>query len=92
MLIEKEVVGTRGHTIKPGDKVFTFTQVYGRGTRICRGTFLGVEEKTVRRWGSERVERTYLVAREEGRSPSRLHYAGMVPVGTTLDELHDVVI
>jgi hypothetical protein len=90
-ILKKEVVGTLGHTIKPGDKVYTFTQVYGRGTRVCRGVFLGVGE-TPHRYNRGVVTTTYVVEREEGRTPSILHYPGMVPVGTTLDELHDKVI
>ena len=92
VVIEREVVGTLGHTIHPGDKIFTFTQVYGRGTRCSRGIFRGVREVTCDygyRKGS--VDTTFVVEREEGKR-TFLNYAGMVPANTQLDELHDKVL
>lgn len=92
VIIEREVQGKLGHTIKPGDVVFTFTSTYGGGTRVSRGVFLGVREKPVTRgWNAGRVDTTYAVRREDG-TRTFLNYPGMVPHGTSLDVLHDRII
>jgi hypothetical protein len=87
---EIPVIGNLGHTIQPGDQVFTFTQVYGRGTRVCRGTYVGTK-KVPHRYNPGEFRETYVVQRED-ESYTVLHYAGMVPTGTSLDDLHDRVI
>lgn len=81
------VEGTLGDTINPGDKIFTFTQVYGRGTRIASGIFRGVMRIVDNRSAWE----YYVVERANGKR-TKLNYNGMVPVGTTLEQLDDCVI
>lgn len=92
VIIERVVTGKLGHTIAPGDVIFTFTSTYGGGTRVSRGIFLGVREKVCDRgWNKGHVDITYAVMREDGKR-TFLNYAGMVPANTKIDELHDKVI
>ena len=81
------VEGKLGDAINPGDKVFTFTSTYGGGTRICSGIFRGVIRAESRHNSWEH----YVVERADGKR-TKLHYNGMVPVGTTLEQLDDRVI
>lgn len=78
------VVGKLQHTINPGDKVFTFTSTYGKSTRICSGIYQGVIRKQEGRYTQEK----YVVERADGKR-TLLNYNGMVPAGTTLEELDD---
>lgn len=74
--------GRLGHTISPGDKVFTFTQA-GRSTRVCSGVYRGIiREQT--RYGNQWD--CFVVERADGKR-SKLHYNGLVPAGTTLEDL-----
>ena len=77
------VEGVMGQIISPGDKIVTFTQVYGRGTRIYSGIYRGVIRS--QHWIY------YVVEREDGKR-SKLNYNGMVLPHTTLADLDDKVI
>jgi hypothetical protein len=79
----EEVEGKLGDMIKPGDKVFTFTSG-SSSTRICSGIFRGV----IRAGHGRNSWEHYVVERADGKR-TKLHYAGMVPAGTTLEQLDD---
>lgn len=84
----ESIEGTLGHTINPGDAVFSFTQVYGRGTRIWSGIYRGFI-RTVSGGGANWEHP--VIERPCGKR-TKLHYNGLVPAGTTLSELDDHVI
>ena len=79
--------GRLGHTIMPGDKVFTFTQA-SRATRICSGIYRGI----IRDRSPRGVEWEYFVVERKDGKRTRLQYNGLVLAGTTLEDLDDVNI
>jgi hypothetical protein len=83
----EEVEGKLDQIIKPGDQVFTFTQVYGRGTRISSGIYRGIirEERRGYHWEH------YVVERKDGKR-TKLHYNGMVLPSTSIADLDDMVV
>lgn len=86
--LEEPIIGATGTMINPGDRVFTFTQVYGRGTRVWSGVFRGVIRVEQRR---DDIWEYFVVERGDG-ARSKLHYSNMVPAGTRLEDLDDRVI
>ena len=85
--LQEKVEGKLDQIIAPGDKVFTFTQVYGRGTRIASGIFRGIIRTSER----GHIWVYYVVERPDGKR-SKLNYNGMVLPHTTLTDLDDSVI
>ena len=78
-IIRREVQGTYGHTIKPGDEIITVSHNHHKGATFDRGVFIGVHE-TMTRWRG--ITTKYVVQRDRGACVY-LRYPGMMPHQTT---------
>ena len=86
---EESLVAFLGAVIKPGDEVFTFTQVYGRGTLISSGLYLG-KVKNTDRYG--RYSEKYAVQRPDGKRTYINYNTNIAPKNITLQDLDGYVV
>lgn len=81
----------RGDIIKPGDEVFTFTQVYGRGTLVSSGIYRGVVKGST----TGRIKREYekyAIDRPDGKRTYINYSSNIARKSLTLEELDGYVV
>lgn len=86
VVLVEPIHGFNKAVINPGDKVYTFTQVYGTGTQVRSGTFLGVVRSEPNRWGYTYTR--YVIERSAGVKRTYMCYAhNIAPITTTLADI-----
>lgn len=88
VVIEESLVAFLGAVIKPGDEVFTFTRVDGRGTLVSSGIYRGVVKYSTRGRGFEK----YAIDRPGGKRTYVNYSSNIARKSLTLEELDGLLV
>jgi hypothetical protein len=88
MVTEERLYGFLGDVIQPGDEVFTFTQVYRRGTLVSSGIYRGVVKYSARGGEFEK----YAIDRPDGKRTYINYSSNIARKSLTLAELDGYVV
>lgn len=88
VVIEEPITAFLNDVITPGDEVFTFTQVDGRGTLVSSGIYRGVVKYSTRGREFEK----YAIDRPDGKRTYVNYSSNIARKSLTLEELDGLIV